>query len=74
MLSFADLMNLIHEYSQYNIKTKEKSKTHSLFLHNLAKVLDKDCKPIVVSDAGLNNWGQVKIKRPCNKICVTAYH
>lgn len=36
----------------HNIKTKEKPKTHSLFLKNLAQVLDKDCKPIVVSDAG----------------------
>lgn len=34
------------------IKTKEKPKTHRQFLSNLAKVLDKDCQPIIVSDAG----------------------
>ncbi|WP_394390905.1 IS4 family transposase [Shewanella woodyi] len=36
----------------HDIKTKEKPQTHIQFLSNLAKVLDKDCQPIIVSDAG----------------------
>ncbi|MCP4326564.1 MAG: IS4 family transposase [Alteromonadales bacterium] len=36
----------------HDIKTKEKPKTHEQFLTNLAKVLDDQCQPIIVSDAG----------------------
>ena len=36
----------------HDIRTKEKPQTHIKFLSNLAKVLDKDCHPIIVSDAG----------------------
>ena len=36
----------------HDIKTKEKPKTHRQFLQNLAKVLEQDCRPIIVTDAG----------------------
>ncbi len=36
----------------HDISTKEKPETHQQFLFQLAAGLDKDCKPIIVSDAG----------------------
>ena len=36
----------------HSIKTKEKPATHALFLKKLAQVLPRDCKPIIVTDAG----------------------
>jgi len=36
----------------HSIKTKEKPATHALFLKKLAQILPRDCKPIIVTDAG----------------------
>jgi len=48
----------------HNINTKEKPKTHIQFLSNLAKVLDKDCKPVIVSDAGFKTpWFRAVLER-----------
>lgn len=48
----------------HDIKTKEKPKTHIQFLSNLAKILDKDCKPIIVSDAGYKTpWFRATLDR-----------
>ena len=36
----------------HDIKTKEKPKTHRIFLKRLKTMLPADCKPIIVTDAG----------------------
>jgi hypothetical protein len=36
----------------HTFTTKEKAKTHAQFLKNLKEILPKDCRPIIVSDAG----------------------
>ena len=59
----------------HDITTKEKPKTHIQFLANLAKVLDKDCRPVIVTDAGFktpwfravleNGWDYVgRVRKP----------
>ena len=39
----------------HTLRTKEKPKTHQRFLQTLQKMLPPDCRPIVVSDAGVSH-------------------
>jgi len=39
----------------HGLDTKEKPKTHRRFLQRLNEMLSKDCRPIVVTDAGFRN-------------------
>ena len=62
------------------LKTKEKPKTHRLFMNQLKAMLPEDCKPIIVTDAGFRipwfvlveslGWdfvGRVRNKTFCKK-------